>query len=145
MSCKICNNFTGVGKLRPEEDAPVGISRKHVPRDLPWQDLQTSAKACYCCEILATGCRGCFKQHGVDEEQIERFSIRFFYPNYEDEDAEVDKVVSFLMQDGTYFDIEFFATEEDDCPVPDAWESMPVSQRTSPKTDSPDAVEIIKS
>ncbi|KAJ4190740.1 hypothetical protein NW755_004954 [Fusarium falciforme] len=145
MSCSICNNFIGVGKLRPEEDAPVGISRKHVPRDLSWQALQTSAKICHSCEILVTGCRGCFTQHGVDEEQIESFSIRFFYPNYEDEDAEVDKVVSFLMQDGTFFDIELFATEEDDCPVPDAWESMPVSQRTSSRTDSSDAIEIIKS
>ncbi|KAM6528018.1 hypothetical protein FALCPG4_009047 [Fusarium falciforme] len=112
MSCSICNNFIGVGKLRPEEDAPVGISRKHVPRDLSWQDLQTSAKVCHSCEILVTGCRGCFTQHVVDEEQIESFSIRFFYPNYEGEDAEVDKVVSFLMQDGTFFDIELFATEE---------------------------------
>ncbi|KAI8668913.1 HET domain-containing protein [Fusarium keratoplasticum] len=126
MPCSICNKFIGVGKLRPEEDAPVGISRKHVPRDLSWQDLQTSAKI-------------------FDEEHIESFSIRFFYPNYEDEDAEVDKVVSFLMQDGIFFDIELFATEEDDCPVPDAWESIPVSQRTSSRTDSSDAIEIIKS
>jgi hypothetical protein len=108
--------------------------------------MQSSAKSCYCCSILESGCRGCFDQHGIRESDILHGRLRFLYPSFSDTAAEedVDKELTFLLADGRRFEVELFATESDDCPIPDSWDYLPVSRRTSPRTDSMIALATIK-
>jgi hypothetical protein len=107
--------------------------------------MQSSAKSCYCCSILESGCRGCFDQHGIRESDILNGSLRFIYPSSpgtaDEEDA--NKELIFLLADGRRFEVELFATEGDDCPIPDSWDYIPISRRTSPRTDSTIALATI--
>ena len=108
--------------------------------------MQASAKSCYCCSILESGCRGCFDQHGIKESDILHGSLTFFYPRSTDtvDEDDAGKEIVFLLADGRRFEVELFASESDDCPIPDSWDYIPVSRRTSPRTDSTIALAAIK-
>ncbi|KAH6876338.1 heterokaryon incompatibility protein-domain-containing protein [Thelonectria olida] len=144
MPCEICHDFRGIGELRKEEEPWLPQNRLILNKDLLWESFKASAKSCYICELLIKGCRGCFAQNGIDEGAIVSFEIRFYYQLYEDQLGDVDKTICFLLNDESYFDVQVFATEDADCPVPNAWESVPTSRRTSCQTDSPQALETIK-
>ncbi|KAK7427782.1 hypothetical protein QQZ08_005720 [Neonectria magnoliae] len=145
MSCKLCNQFRGVGEMRTAAETLLKASRNHIKKDVLWQELQESAGVCYCCGILVRGCRGCFAQHSINEVQIESLNLIFYYFNYEEENSDIDKTISFLLNDGRFFDIEMFATDDDDCSIPDSWDFVPMSVRTSPSTDSSSAIDVIES
>lgn len=134
MTCVICNQFRR------------GQSRVHVS-EFQWYELQTSALTCYCCDILVSGCSGCFRQHKIDEAEIRKASLQFYYQSSSDCSWEVDanKELIFSLRDGRNFQVELFVTEDDDCPLPDSWESMPASRRTSPRSDSAAALAAIQS
>jgi hypothetical protein len=84
--------------------------------------------------------------HGVSEPDITHCSLRFFYPSVlEDvDDADTDKHLTFHMKGGRRFEVELFTTEDDDAPIPDRRDYIPVLNRTSPRTDSTMALAIIK-
>jgi hypothetical protein len=54
------------------------------------------------------------------------------------------KELAFLLANGRGFEVELFASESDDYPIPDSWDYIPVSRRTSPGTDSTIALATIK-
>jgi hypothetical protein len=56
----------------------------------------------------------------------------------DEEDA--NKELVFVLTGGRHFEVEMFASESDDCLIPDSWEDIPVSGRTSPSTDSTTAL-----
>ena len=147
LTCTICNQFQGKWKIasRSESSARRG-TRNHISPRFNWVDLEASARLCYCCDIILAGCRGCFRQHGVEEEDIVEGVLRFYYPHsLEDvDDAAMDKELVFRMADGRKFEIEMFVTESADCLMPDEWDYIPVSRITSPRTDSDAALATIK-
>jgi hypothetical protein len=149
MDCAICNKFQGRWKIDSRTEARQhrrqGIRSLIVPK-FTWEEILISMKSCYGCSILVSGCRGCFKQHDVDESNILHASLRFLYPPQTEDvdDAGTDKRLMFHLADGRRFEVELFATEGDDCPVPANWDYMPTSKRTSPRTDSAMALTIIK-
>jgi len=147
IACAICNGFQGKWKAGTvAESQRRRGNRNHIIPRFTWDELQSSAKSCYCCSILESGCRGCFDQHGIRESDILHGSLRFIYPFFSDtaDEEDADKELTFLLADGRRFEIELFATESDDCPIPDSWDYLPVSRRTSPRTDSTIALATIK-
>ncbi|KAK1756651.1 het domain-containing protein [Echria macrotheca] len=138
MVCNICGDFQGLGPFRddPELD-PLEEPRHWIKADLRWDELLGSADSCFICSVLVSGSRACFEQHCVDEREIDNFGVYFYYRDSPDDDSEPDKQLRFRLENGQRFEIEMFATEVDeDCLIPEAWESIPVFQRTSPQTDS---------
>jgi hypothetical protein len=147
-SCALCNQFQGrwpisSASLRNEQRHP-GNRSLFVP-NIIWDDLLKSKEVCYNCKILVDGCRGVFDQRNIKESDIVRCSLRFCYPSYiEDVDiADCDKHLVFHLQTGQRFEIELFATQDDDCPIPDTWDYFPTMKRTSLRTDSPEALTTI--
>lgn len=133
MACTICNQFQR------------GQIRDHVCPKFAWQELLQSAKSCYCCGILVSGCVPCFHQHGIRETDVLHGRLRFYYPlTRPEDDDDASKELIFLLKDGRNFQVEFFATGDADCPVADSWHDMPTSQRVSPRSDSPAALATIK-
>jgi hypothetical protein len=112
MPCEICHDFRGIGELRKDDKQWLPKNRLVLNKDLLWQSLKASAKSCYICELLIKGCRGCFEQNGIQEGHIVNFEIRFYYQLYKDQLTDVDKTISFLLEDDTYFDVQLFATED---------------------------------
>jgi hypothetical protein len=149
MDCAICNKFQGKWKIDSRTEASQhrgqGVRSLVVPK-VTWGKILISTKSCYGCSILVNGCRGCFKLHGLRESNILHASLHFFYPSHTEDidDAAAEKRLIFILVDGGRFEVELFATEGDDCPVPDSWDYMPISKRTSPRTDSAMAITIIK-
>jgi len=152
MSCTTCNHFQGRWKIDSWDDSDPatkrkrGSNRNHLAPRFTWPELQNSASSCFFCGILERGCRGCFAQHSIQESEILTGSLRFIYPNYtaDVEEADADKILTFTLKNGRRFEVEMFATEDDDCPIPESWDYMAVSSRTSPKTDSAEALVTIK-
>ncbi|KAF3767272.1 hypothetical protein M406DRAFT_89786, partial [Cryphonectria parasitica EP155] len=144
--CTICNKFM---RKRPvatrSETLRQRVSRHHI-NTFSWPALLDSAAACYCCKILLTGCRACFLQHGINEAEIMHGKLRFYYPTSIDyaDTEEIGKELIFFMRDGSRFDVEMFIDAEDENPLPQAWDRMPASRRTSPRTDSIEALATIK-
>ena len=149
MDCAICNQFQGRWKIDSRTEASQhreqGVRSLIVPK-FTWEEILISMKSCYGCSILVSGCRGCFKLHGLSESSIRHASLHFLYPlHIEDvDDADTEKHLMFRLADGRRFEVELFATEGDDCPIPVSWDYMPTSKRTSPRTDSAMALTIIK-
>ncbi|KAH5279393.1 hypothetical protein HBI23_050860 [Parastagonospora nodorum] len=149
MRCGICNLFQGRwpidAKAASNQHVGQGVRSLVVPK-IRWEDFLKSAKDCYGCSIIVRGCRGVFKQHDVSEQDIVHGSIRFYYPAHlEDvEEADCDKHIIFQLATGRTFEVELFATEDEDCPVPDAWDYMATLSRTSPRTDSSEALNTIQ-
>ncbi|KAF2273808.1 HET-domain-containing protein [Westerdykella ornata] len=149
MPCTICNQFQGQWPInsrldsQPHDTQPV---RNYLVPKFTWEELELSASACYCCEILAKGCRECFSMHGIQVSDIRHCSLRFYYPlHVEDvEEEECGKYVTVHLASGKRFEVEVFATEDDECPVPDAWDYFATSKRTSPGTDSEEALGKMK-
>ncbi|KAF2786185.1 HET-domain-containing protein [Melanomma pulvis-pyrius CBS 109.77] len=48
--------------------------------------------------------------------------------------------IIFHLSSGGRFEVELFATEDDDCLIPDSWDYIPTLWRTSPRTDSGEAL-----
>ena len=97
------------------------------------EDLRLSANSCSCCRILESGSRGCLIQHGVDESTILRVELKFSYP-YTDEDLHTDnadKYLSFSLIDSQWFRVDFFASQDIQCPIPKSWKCIPTRPRTS--------------
>ncbi|CAO2648523.1 Nn.00g077900.m01.CDS01 [Neocucurbitaria sp. VM-36] len=59
--------------------------------------------------------------------------------------ADTDKHIIFRLSAGGHFKVEMFATEDDDCPIPDSWDYIPTLRRTSPQTNSGEALVKMKS
>jgi hypothetical protein len=169
MVCSICGDFLGRGELQHGSSSSelLESSRDWTVLDLTWQDLLVSAKTCYICEILARGSRCCFNQHHVEEAGIAKVGIHFYYQNRFDKEGQHDpeKQICFELRDGARFEVEMFATEgeaqlngqspdstcrmanllpDEDCLIPDAWESIPTFDRTTPSTDSDAALDKAK-
>ncbi|CAG8978527.1 hypothetical protein HYALB_00010071 [Hymenoscyphus albidus] len=152
MKCTLCNQFQGTYKIVTYEDSKKRVraglteNRNHVVPKFTWEGLQTSAKSCYCCKIIQTGCLGCFNQHQIKESEVVTASLRFFYPTCIElvEESDSSKTVIFQLKDGKRFEVEIFATENEDCLIPDSWDHIAVSKRTSPATDSSMALVTIK-
>ncbi|KAF1844544.1 HET domain-containing protein [Cucurbitaria berberidis CBS 394.84] len=149
MECAICNKFQGRWKISSRAEAQKhrgqGIRSLIVPK-FTRDELLISAQACYGCQILIDGCRGCFKLHGINEADILHCGLRFHYPYCTEvvDDADTDKHLIFHLSTGGRFEVELFATEDDDCHIPDSWDYIPTLWRTSPRTDSPAALVKIK-
>ncbi|KAK4446338.1 het domain-containing protein [Podospora aff. communis PSN243] len=148
MVCTICGDFVGKGELQDASSSSelLESSRDWKVLDLTWQDLLVSAKTCYICEIIVRGSRRCFDQHHVKEMDIAKVGIHFYYQNRFDVEGQHDpeKQICFQLKDGTRFEVEMFATEDEECVVPDAWESIPTFFRTTPSTDSDAALDKAK-
>jgi hypothetical protein len=148
MLCAICNQFQGRWPIDSwaeyEKNRGRGTRSLIVP-DTPWEHVTASAQHCYGCKIIVDGCRVVFQQHHVQESDVVNGSIRFFYPSHTEDvgTADCDKHLVFQLAAGRRFEIELFVTEDDDCPVPDAWDYMPTMDRTSPRTDSAKAMATI--
>ncbi|KAG9236244.1 heterokaryon incompatibility protein-domain-containing protein [Amylocarpus encephaloides] len=125
---------------------PVPGNRNFIVPRFTWADLQATAQACYSCGILLSGCRGCFDQHGIQESDVVHGSIQFVYPAFVDsvDEQDVEKNLRFLLTGGRRFEVELFALEGDDDFIPKSWDSMPVSQRTSPATNSAQALRAMQ-
>lgn len=149
MRCNTCNQFQGrwpiATRVESNQHIGQGVRSLIVPKFL-WGEFLESAKKCYGCEITVKGCRGVFEQHDIPERDIVHGSIRFYYPSHlEDvEEADCDKHITFQLATGRKFEVEFFVTEDEDCHVPDAWDYMPTLSRTSPRTDSVEALNTIQ-
>jgi hypothetical protein len=149
MACALCNTFKGKRKILSNADTPPNResgTRHHKVHKFKWDEVKVSAKSCYCCRILESGCRRCFEYHEIKESEIRYGSLNFNYPsNIEDVDqGKASKHLSFLLANGRWFEVEFFTTDDEDCPVPDSWDYMSVSKRISPQNDSSIALNIIK-
>lgn len=148
MACTMCNQFQGRWPIdslvHGHRHRGHGIRSLVVP-DIPWEHLLASTQTCYGCKIIVDGCRGVFRQHHIQESNVVYGSIRFYYPAHieEAEEADCDKHLVFQLVIGRRFEIELFATEDDDCPIPDAWDYMATMERTSPRTDSTKAMATI--
>ncbi|TDZ23890.1 hypothetical protein Cob_v003451 [Colletotrichum orbiculare MAFF 240422] len=118
--------------------------RFHKRSDVAWNDFLASAKSCHVCEVLVAGCRGCFAQHKVEESEVLSCDIAFHYLLWSDDEADTNKEIRFLLTNGKRFEIELFATDDDDCLIPDAWGSIPTYDRTSPRTDSDEAFAAVE-
>ena len=149
MACAICNKFQGRWKLRSRaelrNESPDRGNRNHTIPRFTWNELRSSAKSCYCCSILESGCRGCFNLHKIEESDILHGRIIFHYPAFSEtaDEEDADKELIFLLAGGRRFEVQLFASYSDDYPVPDSWDHMPVSTRTSPSTDSTTALATI--
>ncbi len=146
--CDICNRFQGRwpidGKIHAHEHKGQG-TRSFISSGTKWPKVLKSAESCYVCDILIKGCRGCFEQHNIVEADIATCDIKFRYPNHieDEEDLDAEKIVILHLKNGQRFEVEMFATEDDDCPIPDSWERIPVSSRIVERTDSLEALEKI--
>lgn len=121
-------------------------NRSHIVPKFTWEELDTSAQSCYCCRIIQSGCRECFDQHEIKESEILHASLRFFYPPWIElaEEADSTKILTFLLRNGRRFEVEIFATDSEESAIPDSWDYVAVSNRTSPGTDSAMALVTIK-
>ncbi|KAH6838459.1 heterokaryon incompatibility protein-domain-containing protein [Chaetomium sp. MPI-CAGE-AT-0009] len=146
MPCQICNDFKGTReKLELGESIDLDLpNRNHVKVGLHWDEITASAKSCFICEILTRGIRGTLQQHGIKESDITSFSIYFYYEVAEGYTSDTNKEFHFQLANGSQFDIELFTLDGDDAPIPSGWESFPVSERTSPRTDSDAAMAKIQ-
>lgn len=145
MLCNICNQFQGGLPIEKKPETQEGRrdgDRNFLVPQLPWPDLTESAKSCYVCQIILRGCHKVFKQNKIDEANVRLVDIRFFYPtNIEDADTgDSDKHLILHLSDGTRFEIEIVATPEDDSEVPNDWDYIATSRRTSLRTDSGEAM-----
>jgi hypothetical protein len=86
-----------------------------------------------------------FQQHHIQESNVVHVSIRFLYPSHtEDVDtADCNNHLKFQLATGGRFQIELLVTDDDDCPVPDAWDYLATMDGTSPRTDSKKAMGTI--
>ncbi|EEH42056.2 hypothetical protein PAAG_03977 [Paracoccidioides lutzii Pb01] len=149
MTCALCNGFQGRWSIASmlADPSPRHMNRHHIVPSFTWNELEVFASSCYCCQVLVSGCLGCFQQHGIQVSDILRGILSFYYPstNYDTEKQDASKNLIFLLNNGRRFEIQFFCTDDDDCPIPDSWDYIPVSKRTSPRTDSDQAMVTIKS
>ncbi|OAX82854.1 hypothetical protein ACJ72_02795 [Emergomyces africanus] len=143
-ACTLCNKFQG--KWDISDTRLRGMNRHHIVPKFTWDEMRNSANSCYCCNILISGSRGCFNQHGMNESDIVHGTLRFHYPttNNSAERQDSSKDLIFFMKSGRRFEIQIFCTDDDNCPIPDSWDYIPVSRRTSPRTDSDMALATIK-
>ncbi|KAJ4348636.1 uncharacterized protein N0V89_010014 [Didymosphaeria variabile] len=140
MSCAICKDFKGNTERESQ------FLAQHEAK-FTLEDLRLSAKSCPCCCILQSGSRGCFSQHGIDESTVLSVELKFYYP-YADEDLHTDhadKYLSFSLIDSQWFYVEFFASQDNRCPIPKSWDCIPTKPRTSQQTDSVRAFVALKS
>ncbi|PGH01622.1 hypothetical protein AJ79_07870 [Helicocarpus griseus UAMH5409] len=148
MTCALCNRFQGKWSIADMTKPSTfrGKNRHHIIPKFTWNEMCNSAESCYCCNLLVSGCCGCFHQHNIKESDILYGSLHFYYPTTiaDAELQESSKNLVFFMRNGQRFIVELFATEDDDCPVPDSWDYIPVSRRTSPNTNSSMALATIK-
>ncbi|RYP73886.1 hypothetical protein DL771_003328 [Monosporascus sp. 5C6A] len=77
-------------------------NRNHVNSSFTWNAMEISASSCYCCAIILSGCRGCFRQHGISESDILEGSLYFCYPPWVEDAAnrDADKELVFRMVGG---------------------------------------------
>ncbi|KAK5651028.1 hypothetical protein OQA88_1800 [Cercophora sp. LCS_1] len=150
MTCSVCNNFKGIHK-KEEIGAPTRHkgNRNHIKIGLSWDVIIVSAKSCPICELLTIGIRGCWQQHNVKESDVQSFSLFFYYEGWHGDVADTNKEFRFQLADGRYFDIELFATEDQQgsrCPIPAAWEfeTFPRYERTSPRSNSGEVLDKIE-
>jgi hypothetical protein len=107
----MCNDFWGVGDYFLKGESVIGREyRHHIRLGFTWSDLEISAASCEMCDILMSGCQGCFQQHGIEESQILHCHLSFYYESYEDEEMDVDKEIFFRMKDGSWFTAQVFAS-----------------------------------
>ncbi|KAK0657597.1 heterokaryon incompatibility protein-domain-containing protein [Cercophora newfieldiana] len=143
MPCPICNDFKG-GREKRERGKSVGLgTRNHKKTGLHWDQFANSA-TCFICDVLARGIRGCLQQHNIDESDVSSLDLFFYYEECVGDVADTNKELRIHLRDGRRFDIELFATEGDDCPIPSDWETFPTYHRTSPGTDSDAALATIE-
>ncbi|OAL01605.1 HET-domain-containing protein [Phaeosphaeriaceae sp. SRC1lsM3a] len=148
MSCTTCNRFQGkwpIGKRAERQYHTRHDVRDFIAPQVAWSDFVGSAKSCYVCQILLKGCRGVLEQHEILESNVLCLDVRFFYPAHtEDVDtADSGKHLILQLADGKPFEIELFATLDEDSEIPNAWDYVAVSKRTSPRTDSAAAMTVI--
>lgn len=136
--CTICNRFQGRWKIDVNV-YPRG--RRDHKSKFTWNELQTSAKSCYGCDIVLRGCRGCFQHYKIDELDIEHVDLRFYYPSAKsvaNDDIEAGKEIIFLLKGGRYFEVEVFLPQYE-VPSPEEWDWMPGSARAT-RQNTPDEV-----
>ena len=111
-----------------------------------WVELKQSAGSCYCCEILLKGIRGCLDHHEIDEFEVRYCDLDFAYPSFLErvEEASCIKRLLIHLEHEQTFEIEMFASDDDACPIPDSWDYVVVSARTAPRSDSEQALAVIK-
>ncbi|KAK3903550.1 hypothetical protein C8A05DRAFT_14484, partial [Staphylotrichum tortipilum] len=148
MPCHICNDFKGSRGILGKGKA-VGLgTRTHRKVGLRWNEITASAESCFTCDILTRGIRGSLQQRSINESDIRSFTILFYYVDEPlEEESDTNKELRFHLADGSRFDMELFITEEaegPDCTFPSDWETFPISQRTSPRTDSDAAMATIQ-
>ncbi|KAK0649894.1 heterokaryon incompatibility protein-domain-containing protein [Cercophora newfieldiana] len=141
MVCTTCGDFCGKGEPSRPDGPLLEDNRDWIQRGLSWQDFLISAESCYICDILVRGSRCCFKQHDIGEEDVATLGIHFYYWDRFDEGSDPEKQICFELKNGERFEVEMFATEDEDCLIPDAWESIPTFDRTTPRADSDEAFE----
>ncbi|KAF1828437.1 HET domain-containing protein [Decorospora gaudefroyi] len=149
MKCNICNKFQGkwpIFSRTHREKQKVKGNRNIIVPNFTWEQMLDSSKACYGCRIILSGCRGSFALHDINESNISRCSLHFYYPlHLEDvDDADADKYLKFRLKDGQRFEVELFAVEDANYPIPESWDVIPTLKRTSPRTDSAVALATIK-
>ncbi|KAH7089687.1 heterokaryon incompatibility protein-domain-containing protein [Paraphoma chrysanthemicola] len=148
MFCDICNQFQGRWPIDSRTESHKhrgdGVRSLKTPR-FTWDELLSSSTRCYVCNSLVKGCRGVFSMHGIGEIDIEYGSLLFYYPStIEDvEGADSDKHLTFHLSKEKRFEIELFVTDDDGEPFPEAWDYIATLQRTSPRTDSAEALVTI--
>ncbi|KAK3896900.1 heterokaryon incompatibility protein-domain-containing protein [Staphylotrichum tortipilum] len=137
MPCQICNDFKGSGGIL-EKGKTVGLGTgTHRKVGLRWNEITASAESCFTCDILTRGIRGSLQQHSIQESDIQSVTILFYYGGESGDEADTNKELRFHLADGSRFDMELFITEEEpDSVFPSGWGTFPISQRTSPRTDS---------
>jgi hypothetical protein len=146
MVCNICNAFQGRWPITSRAEQLVVSGQRHHNAELIWQELETSAKACYCCDILLKGCSECFKHHGVDEAQVRELKLRFYYP-YTLDDVETESSVKSIqcsLEGGRRIEIEMFITDDEACSVPASWDYFHTSSRVVPWSDSEAALSVTR-
>ncbi|KAJ5497297.1 hypothetical protein N7463_009284 [Penicillium fimorum] len=141
-SCLLCNRFRGHGPLDNKSK-----DRRHDFLQFTWEELLSSSSSCYCCDILVRGCRGCFRQHSLEETDIANGSLKFRYLDRtgDIEEQETGKMIVILFQNGKKFLIEVFAADGPAGLTPASWGDFAPRSRTSPRTDSGSAHVTIKS
>lgn len=144
--CNICNDFQGNWPITSRAEQLVTNGQRHHNAELIWQQLEISAKSCYCCEIPLKGCRGCFKHHSIDVAHVRQLKLRFYYP-YTLGDVDTEscvKSIQISLEAGGQIEIDMFATDDEACSVLDSWDYFHTSSRVVPRPDSEAALSVIQ-
>lgn len=114
--CSICHDFCGIGDFWDPAKEIRQATRNHIRLGLAWSDLTTSAESCENCEILVKGCKGCFQQHAISQDQILHCHLSFYYQIQDQDDdnylEDVDKELFFRLKDGSWFTVQIFYNAE---------------------------------